>query len=202
MWSECELPKRKWKRRRCGNISRPARRRLARERPNRDLDFVDLLLGGLDADFDRFAGAMKLEQPDRACFGHDDDIGWVAGEPRPCDAVLRDVDRVHHHGRNARRAIAPAKNLPVQQMHSRAAVAAGKLGLLGERNGFGQDSVIVNDAAPAEGVAAQIDGDYYAGAKGAAHRYRDGIDKRAVDQPAAIDLDGAEDAGQDRKSVV
>src|SRR4029453_18758346 len=81
-------------------------------------------------------------------------------------------------------------------MHGRAAVRAGKIGLLGERNGFGQDSVIVDDAAPAEGVAAQIDGDDDAGAKGAAHRYRDRIDERSVDQPPAVDLDRAEDARQ------
>src|SRR5262245_57066638 len=81
-------------------------------------------------------------------------------------------------------------------MHGRAAVAAEKLRLLGERNGFGQDSMIVDDAAPAEGIAAQIDGDDDAGAKGAAHRYRDRIDQRAVYQPAAVDLDRAEDAGQ------
>ena len=54
----------------------------------------------------------------------------------------------------------------------------------------------MDDAASAEGVTAQIDGDDDAGAKRAADRNRDRVDEGAVDQPAAVDLNGAEDAGE------
>ena len=49
--------------------------------------------------------------------------------------------------------------------------------------------------APAH-VEIQVHGDHVARAEGPAHGDRDRIDERTVEQPAAVDLDGAEDAGK------
>ena len=64
---------------------------------------------------------------------------------------------------------------------------------LGVRHGGLQ---VGHDRAAAADVGVEIDGDDVARAERAAHRYRDGIDQRAVEQPAAVDLHRAEDAGQ------
>ena len=54
----------------------------------------------------------------------------------------------------------------------------------------------MDDAAPVDRVAAQINGDDDAGAERPANRDRHRIDQRAVNQPAAVDLDRTEDAGK------
>ena len=53
-------------------------------------------------------------------------------------------------------------------------------------------------ARPCRGrtIGVDVDGDHVARAERAADRDRDRIDQRAVEQPAAVDGDGAEDAGQ------
>ena len=89
----------------------------------------------------------------------------------------------------------------MQQMNGGAAVGAEQLGLVGGGRGFGQDRVVVDHGALAENVVAQIDGDDDTGAERAAHRHRDGIDQGAVDQPAAVDLHGLEDARQRERGL-
>src|SRR6476620_53208 len=130
MWSGRGLLRLRWKPRRCGIISPPGDRSflvhhlpeesatfrddaLGSEHPKRVLDLLDLPLGSLGAQFDRLAGTVKIEEPDATELRPDTDVGWIAGKPRAGDAVLGDIDRVHHHRRHARCAVGPAKNLPV-----------------------------------------------------------------------------------------
>ena len=65
---------------------------------------------------------------------------------------------------------------------------------LGGIDALGEGFLIVDHAALAEDIVAEIDGDDDAGAERAADRHRDGVDQRAVDQPAAVDLHRTEDA--------
>ena len=50
---------------------------------------------------DRLLRAVEIEQPDAADARADQDVGRIAGEPRARDAVLHDVERLDHHGRQA-----------------------------------------------------------------------------------------------------
>ena len=46
-------------------------------------------------------GAVEVEPADVTDARRDQDVGRIAGKARPRDAVLHDVEGVHHHGRNA-----------------------------------------------------------------------------------------------------
>ena len=59
--------------------------------------------------FDQIIGAVKIEPADLTDPGRDQQVGRIAGEPRPGDAVLHDVEGVDHHGGNARPAAAAEK---------------------------------------------------------------------------------------------
>ena len=52
------------------------------------------------------------------------------------------------------------------------------------------------NGAAARDVDVEVDRDDVAGAESPADRDRNGIDERAIEEPAAVDLDGAEDAGK------
>ncbi len=56
--------------------------------------------------------------------------------------------------------------------------------------------IFVDDGAAARDVDVEVDRDDVARAESPTHRDRNGIDERAIEEPAAVDLDGAEDAGK------
>src|SRR5690606_11016524 len=60
------------------------------------LDRLKHALGRLGADLDRLGGAVEVEQADAAEHRIDDDVRWVAGEPRAGDPILHDVEGFHH----------------------------------------------------------------------------------------------------------
>src|SRR6476660_6851718 len=123
---------------------------------------------------------MEVEQADAAHLWRDGDVRWVAGEPRAGDAVLGDVDRIHHHRRYAGRAIALPEDLAVKQMNGGTAILAGEFGLFRRHGKFGEDFLVMDDTAPVDRVTAQIDGDDDAGAERTANRDWHRIDQRAV----------------------
>src|SRR5512136_667159 len=81
-------------------------------------------------------------------------------------------------------------------MYRGPAIVAWEPRVLGRGWRLGESFVIVDDAALAYHVAVEIDGDNDARAERPADRDRYGIDEGAVHQPAAVDLDRAEDAGK------
>ena len=81
-------------------------------------------------------------------------------------------------------------------MHCGATIPFRQLLIFKRHRRFGKSILVVDDAAFAEDVTTQIYCDNVTCAERTAHRDRNRIDERAVDQPAAIDLNGAEDAGE------
>src|SRR5262245_18867714 len=73
------------------------RTRRSRQRGGGLTDRVERALGRLGAECDRLLGAVELEQADPAEPRIDEHVGRIAGEARPSDAVLNDVEGVDHH---------------------------------------------------------------------------------------------------------
>src|SRR5262249_37550 len=103
---------------------------LDEESADQRLQFVDLPFGGSSALRHGLGGAVKIEQSDTSNLWRDSDVGRVSRKSGAGNAILSDVDRVHHHRGDARRAVAAAKDLPMQQMDRGTAVAAWELGVL------------------------------------------------------------------------
>src|SRR5262245_5226799 len=85
-----------------------------RERGHGLVDRIERFCRGLAAGLYSFGGAMKIEPADIAQTRADEDIGRIACKPRPRDAVLHNVESLHHYGRQSRSA-APAEELPAQR---------------------------------------------------------------------------------------
>src|SRR5450631_170583 len=79
------------------------------ENVDRLLDGIDGALGGARAMRDQIAGAVEIEPADLADPGRDQQVGWIAGQARPGDAVLHDVEGIDHAGGDARSLAAAEK---------------------------------------------------------------------------------------------
>src|SRR5215470_19054660 len=72
--------------------------------PQRRDDFPDGVegaLSGFGPEVNGLAGAVEIDQPDVAEPRADHHVGRIAREPRSRDAVLHDVEGLHHHGGEA-----------------------------------------------------------------------------------------------------
>src|SRR4051812_42222979 len=81
-------------------------------------DRVEGAFGGFGAERDRLAGAVEVEEADAAEARTDGHVGRVAGETRPGDAILHDVERFHHDGGETRAAVA-AEELALDRLLGR-----------------------------------------------------------------------------------
>ena len=73
-----------------------------RQNLDRFLDRFDGAFRRARAVRDQIVGAMEIEPADLADAGRDQQIRRIAGEPRPGDAVLHDVESIDHHRGYAR----------------------------------------------------------------------------------------------------
>src|SRR6185312_15604064 len=91
---------------------RTLRRRPRRQRRDRLVDQFEFALGGFGASLDGFAGAMEIEPSHLPDPWVDGDVRRIAGQARPRDAILHDVEGIRHDCRNAGTA-AIARELPL-----------------------------------------------------------------------------------------
>ena len=138
---------------------------------------------------------MEIEPADVTDARADHDVRRIAGEPRPRDAVLHDVEGVDHHARNAGAAGA-ADELALERMlgAEHGAETAPLRRRFGRRRGLG--GFAGHDHAAAENVGAEIDRDDETRAEHARGRHRHRIDQRAVNEPAAVERNRRENSGQ------
>src|SRR6476620_6214708 len=161
------------------------------------LDVVEVAADGLGAGLDELIGAMEVEQ---AAVGHarlDDHVRRIAGKAGARNAVLHDVEGLHHHAGDAGAVVGAAEELALQKLFYGAAVAGQQALRLSGGVGFGREfswqGLEVGDhrASPAK-IRVDADGDHIACTERATDRDGNGVDQRAVEQPAPLDGYGAE----------
>ena len=125
-----------------------------------------------------------------------EEVGRVAGEARAGDAVLDDVEGLHHDRRNAGRSVIAADQLAAEHLAGIASPGRSVAISLIACSAIGSAEWSWTTVPRPKTSVVEVDGDDDFGAERARRRDRHRVDQGAVDQPAAVDADRLEDAGE------
>src|SRR5262249_40251858 len=129
---------------------------------------LDRFFRGLRAERDGVLGAVEVEQintPEPRTYHN---VGRIAGKTRAGNAVLHDLERFDHNGREPRAVRRPEKFTMKQPIGAKdAAPAAVEFMLRAPRIVLGIGTVVLDGCAAAEIVCVEVDGDDEPGAEGA-----------------------------------